>query len=201
MNEDMQDDREEQREEIKTILELASTLHAHGLSIPTRTIYLGGKELDAKTAAGFIKNMLLLEGLGPDPITVIMNNPGGDVYHGLAIYDSIQRSKCEIKIIVRGYASSMGSIVLQAASERIMGPNAVQLIHYGTESLSHHSKVVERQAEESKRINDWMEQMYLKRIQEKRSGFTLGELREMLSFDKYLTAQQSVDLGLADSIG
>jgi ATP-dependent Clp protease protease subunit len=196
-----EDDREERREEIKTILELASAFHDRGLMVPTRTIYLGSKEVDAKMASTFIKNVALLEGLGADPITVIMNNPGGDVYHGLAIYDAIQRSKCEIKVIVRGYAMSMGSIILQAASDRVMGPNAVQMIHYGTESLSHHSKVVERQAEESKRINDWMEQMYLKRIQEKRPDFTIGELREMLSFDKYLTAQQSVDLGLADSIG
>jgi len=64
-----------------------------------------------------------------------------------------------------------------------------------------HSKDFTRRARENERINTWMERLYLRRIREKQPKFPLSRLRKMLNFDTFLTAEQSVALGLADAIG
>lgn len=201
--------RREQREEDGALLEAIGAFHEHGVFMPSRTIYMGSvtanlegeSGTDAKMAEAFIKNLHVLEQSSHDPIVVIMNNLGGDDYHGLAIYDAIKASPCHVTIVARGYAMSMGSIILQAASERVMGERSAQLIHYGTMTIGAHTKTVKIWADESERVNDWMEQLYLERIRERQPGFELEQLRKMLAHDCVLTAQQSIDLGLADRIG
>jgi ATP-dependent Clp protease protease subunit len=205
--------REEEREEQTLILRSSEIFHDNGIYLPSRTIYMGSDPnfdggdvgVDCKMAERFVKNLHMLEAMAPDRVTVLMNNPGGDVYNGLAIFDAIQLSRCPITIKARGYAMSMGSIILQAATrpgdKRLIGPSAVQMIHYGTDSITHHAKTVYVRALEGERINDWMEKMYLERIHKKLPNFTLEELQKMLNFDKFLTAQESIDLGLADEIG
>jgi ATP-dependent Clp protease protease subunit len=200
--------REENRDETVTLVRMAELFHDHGLSIATRTIYMSGTQswegdsgTDVLMAERVIKNLHALENISAEPITILMNNPGGDVYHGLAIYDAIKTSPCRVSVVVRGYAMSMGSIILQAASERLMGPNSVQMIHYGTDSITHHAKTVVVRALECDRINDWMETMYLERIRQKNPAFKLSKLKKMLAFDKFLTAAESIALGLADRIG
>jgi ATP-dependent Clp protease protease subunit len=200
--------REEEREEITLMLRSSEIFHDTGIHLPSRTIYMGNETywdgevgVDSKMAERFIKNLHMLEMASSDPITVVSNNPGGDVYSGLAIYDSILISPCHITIKARGYAMSMGSIILQAAKKRIMSPTCVQMIHYGTDSITHHAKTVLVRALEGERINVWMENLYLSKIHEKNPDFTLEALQKMLNFDRFLTAQESVDMGLADEIG
>lgn len=204
-------DREEQRDEITTLIRAAELFHETGLSLPTRTVYMGSETVDsdgsesgtdAKMAERLIKNLHILEQVDASkPITVVMNNIGGDEYHGAAMYDAITNSPCRVSITVRGHAMSMGSIILQAADDRVMGPSAMQMIHYGTWGVNHHSKTAAKIAKEGERWDLWMENLYLKRIREKRPSFTLAELRKMLDHDTYLTAEQSIEIGLADRIG
>lgn len=200
--------REENRDETVTLVRLAELFHDTGLAIPTRTIYMGGVQswdgevgTDVLMAERVIKNLHTLENMGTGPITILMNNPGGDWYHGIAIYDSIKQSPCEITIKARGYAMSMGSIILQAATHRWMSPTASQMLHYGTDGYFHHSKTFEKYAEQSKKINAVMEGIYLDRIREKHPKFKKAQLKKLLNFDTYLTAQESIDLGLADRVG
>lgn len=146
------------------------------LDTTTRTIYMGsmssdfeGNEsgVDNVMAEYFIKGMHVLEAKSSKPVTVIMNNPGGDWYHGMAIYDAISCSPCEITIKVYGYAMSMGSIILQAADHRVMMPNSRFMIHYGYDGRSGHSKIVYKWADEGKRINHHMENIYLESMLKK----------------------------------
>lgn len=183
--------------------------HDYGIYIPTRTLFMGSEEYsmedgesgtDGKMAERIIKNILILEGLNKEPITIVMNNIGGDVNHGLAIYDTIKNCESHVTIKVLGNSCSMGSVILQAADERIMAPNAVQMIHYGKMSVNDNNKTVLKQVEESKRIDKWMENMYLEKIQQKNPDFKKSRLKQMFTHDTYLTAEQSVDLGLADKI-
>jgi len=187
----------------------------YDLFIPARLIFMGsytsdwdGNEsgVNHSMAEGFIKSMHVLERMQPAPglsdeITVIMNNPGGEWYHGMAIYDTIEASSCHVTIRAVGHAMSMGSIILQAADRRIMSPNSRLMIHYGTSGFNNHTKIVQKWAEEDKKICAWMEQLYLSKIQVKHPGFTLKKVREMLSFDTILTAEEAVNLGLADEVG
>jgi len=63
---------------------------------------------DAKMAESLIKNLVILENINKEPITIIMNNIGGDVYHGIAIYDAIKACESRVTIKVFGSAQSMG---------------------------------------------------------------------------------------------
>jgi len=146
------------------------------LDVDNRTLFMGSMGYDYEggesgvdnfMAEYFIKGMYVLESKGDKPITIIMNNPGGDWYHGMAIYDSIYNSKSHCTIKVYGHAMSMGSIILQAADERVMMPNSRFMIHYGYDGRYGHSKIFERWADEGKRTNLQMENLYLDKIMEK----------------------------------
>jgi ATP-dependent protease ClpP protease subunit len=221
----------------------------HNVDLESRTIYMGSLSSDFDSnesgvdhlmAEYIIKGIHLLESRSDDDITIIMNNPGGDWYHGLAIYDAVKYSICHCTIRVYGHAMSMGSLILQAADSRVMMPNSKFMIHYGYNGSVGHTKSFERSADESKRIGFQMENIYLDEImkKEKHEGHghiakvmsriinrlrafeinpTLASykfsknteskreeirevLKEMLNFDTYLDAQETVDLGLADQV-
>lgn len=184
-------------------------LHDYHIYIPSRTIWMGAIDdnledfepgTDFRMAETVIKNLTILESISKDPITIIMNNPGGDVYHGLAIYDAIKACESQVTVKVFGSAMSMGSIILQAADERIMSPNSVQMVHYGYIGAAGHVKTVYRHIEEGKRIDSWMENMYLEKIREKIPDFSKQRLSGMINHDCFFTAAKSVEFGLADKI-
>lgn len=183
--------------------------HDYSLYIPKRTIYIGSEDhdlehgesgTDGAMAERAIKNLTILEGISTEPIKIIMNNIGGDEYHGFAIYDAIKACDSFITIQIFGHAMSMGSIILQAADERVMSPTSKQMIHYGSWSVDGHAKSAQKWAEEYDKMDTWMEEMYLKRIKEKNLKFTMAKLQVLLDHDTFLTAQESIDLGLADKI-
>jgi ATP-dependent Clp endopeptidase proteolytic subunit ClpP len=182
--------------------------HDYGLYIPNRTIYMGSEGSEDGDETGvdylmmerFVKNLLILDSSSGEPITIVMNNTGGDEYHGLAIYDAIKSCRAEITIKVFGHAMSMGSIILQAADKRLMAKNSRQMIHYGTWAMSGHAKTAQKWAQEGLSIDKWMEKMYLKRIQEKNPTFTLDDLKGALDHDTFYTAEASVAMGLADGV-
>lgn len=183
--------------------------HDHGIYLPNRTLYVGSEStdesgesgVDARMAEKFIKNLAILEAINQEPITIIMNNPGGDWYHGIAIYDAIKAAKSHVTIQVMGMAMSMGAVILQAADERIISPSSKFMIHYGTMGLnSTHSKIFDKWSDENKRLNLEMEQILLDRIHDKHPTFKLRKLKELLNFDTILTASETVRLGLADKV-
>lgn len=184
--------------------------HDYSLYVPTRTIYMGSEHVndedfsesgvEATMTERQIKNLHILDIASEEPITIIMNNPGGDVNHGLAIYDAIRACRSHVTVKVFGHAMSMGSIILQAADERIMSENSSQMIHYGSLALDKHAKTAYKIVEEFKRIDKWMEKMYLTKMKEKNPHFTLARLQRMLDHDTFLTAKESVGFGLADKV-
>ena len=163
----------------------------HNLDLDSRTIYMGslgyspeGGEsgVDHLMSEYFIKGMHLLESRKSEgDIKILMNNPGGEWYHGMAIYDAIRNSKCHCTIKVYGHAMSMGSIILQAADHRIMMPNSRFMIHYGYNGLSGHTKIFEKWAEEGKKINYTMENIYLESLMEKEENEGNGYIAKVLS--------------------
>lgn len=182
--------------------------HEYSLYLPTRTLYMGSEEhdengesgTDGAMAARLIKNVHLLESINKEPITIIMNNIGGDEYHGFAIYDAIKSCESHVTIKVYGHAMSMGSIILQAADDRLMAPTSRQMIHYGTWGVHDHAKTAQQWAKEGRKIDIWMENMYMEKILEKNPKFKIKKLKEMLDHDTFLTAEESLELGLCDRI-
>lgn len=181
----------------------------YDIYIPTRTITIGtasydenGEETgtDFKMAERAIKNLHILDSQSDKPITIIMNNIGGWQGHGNAIFDAIRNCRSHVTIQATGHVQSMGSVIFQAADQRVMMPTAEFMMHYGELSQSGHPRSVEKWVERNKKYERWMEDLYLSRMQQVDPKMTRKKLQEMLNFDTILNAQETVNLGLADKI-
>lgn len=183
----------------------------YGIYLPNRHMYMGSavytedgeSGTDHFMAERAIKNLHLLDSLAPNgdnPLTIIMNNLGGDEYHCMAIYDAIMACRNHVTMIGTGYVMSAGSVIFQAADERVMSPNSRMMIHYGTWGMYDHPKIAYAWAEESKKMNQVMRNIYLERIREKHPDYLEEELDKLLNFDTILNPYEAVDLGLADRV-
>lgn len=183
----------------------------YDIYIPTRTLVMrshlvdedGESGTDAEMAQRIIKGLHILDSAAPagdKPITIIMNNPGGCEYNGLGIYDAIKSCKNHVTIIVYGQAMSMGGIILQAADKRIMSVNSRFMAHYGQFAANANTKDVYKWVDDNKRIDDWMEDLFLERMQQKNPKILKRELQELLRTDLILTGEEAVRMGLADEV-
>lgn len=181
----------------------------YSIDLSTRTIYMGSSSdlneesegITGRLSERVIKAIHILDSQpGEQELTIIINNPGGDVYEGLAIYDAIKSCKNRVRAVVYGRCMSMASWILQAADERIMAASSVMMIHYGECHISGHSKSAMIWAKEEERLNKVMEEILLEKMKEKIPEVTRTQLHNMIKFDKILTAAEAVELGLADSI-
>lgn len=192
----------------RNIDETATLYHEHGVCLRTRTVFIDGDEdedgfeVTMKSARRDIKNLQLLDSLSPDgtrPIYVKLNCNGGEVLAGMAIYDAI--ASCVNKVIVLAHnAMSMGSIILQAGDERILYPHCTVMIHNGSVSRAGSPKTVENWQKYDKSMDTRHENIYLDKIKQKKPRFTRKQLQDMLEHDTILSAQEAVDLGLADKV-
>lgn len=185
----------------------------YGLDMDNRTIYLGSAEYDEEGDASgvdfymtekFIKALHLLEKTGPNgdrPIHIMMNNPGGCMINGMAIYDAIKAAKNHVTITVYGDACSMGCIILQAADERILAPHSVVMFHEGYDGYnSNHPEIIRRWVKFNERYANFLDNILLTKIKEKQPDLKDKKFQELNVFDTIFTAQEAVDFGLADKI-
>jgi ATP-dependent Clp protease protease subunit len=167
-------------------------------------------EVSEHSASLIVAQMLFLESENPDKdISFYVNSPGGLVTAGLAIYDTMQFIKPDIQTIVIGQAASMGSFLAQAGApgKRFVLPESRTMIHRvssgtpGTRGSVHVQELqfedAKRTYEESQRINTRLTELY---VRHNTAGKTYDEMYELMKFDTFLSAQQAVDLGLADKI-
>lgn len=174
-----------------------------------RMLYLGSQSQSGEEESGtdhkmfeyFLKGLLLLTSSSEtDPIIIYMNNPGGDFYHGMGIFNAITNCKSHVEIICYGSACSMGSIILQAADTRTLSEDCVLMIHDGDDTITGPTKSVEKWAEHGKQTRKRMYEIYHNRMIEKNNKITLKKIESMCTHDKILTAQEAMDIGLADKI-
>jgi len=175
-----------------------------------RLIYLGshrpdssdGNEsgVDCKMAEMFVKAMIDLDEASAKPIFVHMNNIGGSVQHGLAIYDIIKASRCIVNGICWGHATSMGSIILQACDVRLVSKHCVMMIHDGFESLSGQPKSIENWTKYNAKLRKHIYEIYLARMKVAKPRMTISKVEELCSHDTIFSADQAVAYGLADAV-
>ena len=157
-----------------------------------------------------VAQMLFLEADNPDKeINLYINSPGGSVTAGLAIYDTMQFIKPDVRTIVMGQAASMGSFLAQAGAvgKRCVLPESRTMIHRvssGTKGTSGSVHIQElefedarRHFEESKRLNKRLTELY---VRHNTADKTYEELFETMKFDTFLSAEEAVANGLADKI-
>lgn len=180
----------------------------YDVSLETRTIYLGsnadndGEEtgVDYKMAEKAIKALHLLS-QSEAPITILMNNLGGDFIHGMAIYDAIKEKRNHITIKAYGYCMSMGTLIMQAADERVLAGNSQFMIHYGETSISSDDPIkLESWNKRNKKDNELMESIYLAKIKQVHPEFNIKQLRKLLRDETILDPEDVVALGLADKM-
>jgi ATP-dependent Clp protease, protease subunit len=166
-----------------------------------RDVYLIG-DIEKDTARSCIERLRDLANENSRPITLFINSAGGNVTDGLAIHDAIRHiisRGIEITIIVQGMAYSMGSVVLQAASEgrRLAFPHSWIMIHEPAKWAGWQS--TSAAAQHLERLKQMQDQIY--KILSFRSGKPLRQIiRDTKRTDFYLDAQNALDYGLIDSV-
>lgn len=178
--------------------EYLEMFHEHNIHIPSRSILLSG-EINAERRDEFLKNLLTLDEKGKE-ITVFLSSEGGYTDQGKSIYDLISSRESHIKGIVLDEASSTASFIAQACDERIMMPNSYMMLHIGEESTGGHPTTKKRWDKKYEADTKVMEDMYLRRIKEKKPRYTRKQLQSLLTFDTILSPKEAIDLGLADRI-
>jgi ATP-dependent Clp protease protease subunit len=166
-----------------------------------RDVYLIG-DIEKDTARACIERLRELANDSNRPITLFVNSAGGNVTDGLAIHDAVRyiiSAGIEVTIIVQGMAYSMGSIVLQAASEgrRLAFPHSWIMIHEPAKWAGWQS--TSAAAQHLERLKQMQDQIY--KILSSRSGKPLRQIiRDTKRTDFYLDAQSAKEYGLIDAI-
>ena len=164
-----------------------------------RKVFLWG-EVSDKSARDVTEKLLFLEFKEPGkPITFYINTPGGSITAGMAIYDTMQLISSPIKVVVTGMAASMGSILLSGAEkgQRVLYPHSRVLIHQPLISGQMVAVAVDIhiQAKEMEKLRD-----ELNNILASASGQPLEKIQKDTDRDFYMTAEEAIEYGLADSI-
>jgi len=166
-----------------------------------RDVYLIG-DIEKDNARSFIEKVRELASENRKPITVYINSAGGNVTDGLAIHDVIRHivsTGVEITVVVQGMAYSMGSVVLQAASEgrRLAFPHSWIMIHEPAKWAGWQSTTAA--AQHLDRLKQMQSQIY--RIMASRSGKPLRQIiRDTKRTDFYLDAWKAKEYGLIDHV-
>ena len=167
------------------------------LLLKNRIIFLGD-DVNDHSANVIIAQLLFLEKEDPTAdIHFYINSPGGDVYAGLAIYDAMQLSRCDISTTCIGKAASMGSILLAAGTKgkRRILKNSRVMIHQVSSGFRGTVKDINVQAKETNLLMD-----SLMNILAHHTGKDLEKVRDDCDRDCWMSAEEALAYGLVDEI-
>jgi len=162
-----------------------------------RVIFLVGPVTD-QTANLVIAQMLFLESENPDKdIALYINSPGGSVYAGMAIYDTMQFVKPDISTICVGMAASMGAFLLSAGTKgkRFALPNSRIMIHQPSGGSQGQASDIEIQAREILHLRE-----RLNGILGERTGQPIERIARDTDRDNFMSAEDAVSYGIIDRI-
>jgi ATP-dependent Clp protease, protease subunit len=162
-----------------------------------RIIFLG-TPVDDQIANLIVAQLLHLESEDPDKdISLYVNSPGGSVYSGLAIYDTMQFVKPDIQTICVGIAMSMGALLLAggAAGKRMALPNAKILIHQVSGGFQGQATDIEIAARETIALKRRLEEIIAHH-----SGQDIEKVSKDMERDYFLTSQEADEYGIIDRV-
>jgi ATP-dependent Clp protease, protease subunit len=162
-----------------------------------RIVFIGTPISD-QIANLVIAQLLHLESEDPDKdISIYINSPGGDVYSGLAIYDTMQFIKPDVTTICFGIAMSMGSLLLTGGTngKRLALPNSRILIHQPSAGFEGQSTDIEIHAREIIEMRGRIDGLYAKH-----TGKSAEEVNRDMERDRFFKADEAVDYGLIDRV-
>ncbi len=160
--------------------------------LKTRTILLTG-EVDKDLSEKVIRHLLLLESQSSEPITILIDSPGGDVYAGFSIFDMIRFVKAPVRIVGMGLIASAAALILLAVpkARRFGLPNSSYLIHQplsGIQGVASDIEIHARELEKTKlRLNE---------IIAEATGQSLERVSKDTDRDYWMNAQEALAYGL-----
>jgi ATP-dependent Clp protease, protease subunit len=173
------------------------TSNIFSLLLRNRIIFLG-TPIDDQIANGIVAQLLFLSSEDPEsPIQMYINSPGGHVYAGMAIYDTMQMIPNDISTLAVGMTASFGTILLTAGTKgkRYALPNATIHMHQPLGGAQGQASDIEIQAREILRLKD-----QLNDVLARHTGQTLEAIERDTNRDYYLDAKAAVEYGLVDQV-
>ncbi len=169
----------------------------YSLLLKERIIFLG-TAIDDQVANVTVAQLLYLSKEDPErPIQMYINSPGGQIYAGLAIYDTMQMIPNKISTVAVGVTASCGSVLLTAGTkgQRYALPHATIHMHQPLGGAQGQASVIEIQAREILRLKT-----RLNEIMSNATGKSLEVIQRDTERDFYLDAAQAVEYGLVDQV-
>lgn len=186
-------------------LDQISLLHNYHIDITTKTITLSG-EVNDEMADTALKNLHILNQTN-GKITIYLTTDGGDLSAGKVIYDAIRYSSNVIRIVCFSNVMSCGTLILMAGDERIMSAHSMLMLHSGNEGLGQeHPRNIDKAYANLRRDEAFIESVYLDRMNEKlrkdkKKLLTSKSIRDLITWDTYISPEEALKLGLITSIG
>ncbi len=162
-----------------------------------RIVFLG-TPVDDQIANLIVAQFLHLQAEAPDKdISFYINSPGGSVYAGMAIYDTMQYITCDVQTICFGIAMSMGSLLLAggAPGKRLALPNSRILIHQPSGGFQGQQADIAIHAQEILSLRERLDAIYAKH-----TGQPVEQLTKDMDRDRFFTPEEAKDYGLIDGI-
>jgi ATP-dependent Clp protease protease subunit len=162
-----------------------------------RVVFVG-TPIDDQIANVVVAQLLHLEAEDPDKdISMYINSPGGVVYSGLAIYDTMQFIKPDVATVCCGVAMSMGSLLLAGGTpgKRSALPNSRILVHQPSGGFQGQASDIQIHAREALELRRRVEEIYAHH-----TGKPIDEISEALERDRFFTPEQATEFGLVDQV-
>jgi ATP-dependent Clp protease protease subunit len=162
-----------------------------------RIVFIG-QPIDDQVANLAVAQLLHLESEDADKdVSLYINSPGGGVYAGLGIYDTMQFIKPDVQTICFGVAMSMGSVLLAggAPGKRMSLPNSRILIHQPSGGFEGQSADIQIHAEEIVKLRDRVDEIY-----SHHTGQPVAQVHDDMERDRYFDPGQALEYGLIDRV-
>ncbi|HEX8123665.1 MAG TPA: ATP-dependent Clp endopeptidase proteolytic subunit ClpP [Solirubrobacteraceae bacterium] len=162
-----------------------------------RIIFLG-TAVDDQIANLIVAQLLHLESSDPDKdISIYINSPGGSIYAGMAIYDTMQFIKPDVSTICCGIAMSMGSLLLAggAHGKRFSLPNSRILIHQPSAGFEGQATDIEIHAQEILKTRARIDEIYAHHTRQ-----SLEQVHTDMERDRFFKPEEAVEYGLIDKV-
>lgn len=153
--------------------------------------------VDSEIASSVVGQMLFLDSESSDEITLILSTPGGSIYDGLSIYDTMNRIKSPVSTICTGIAASMGAFILSGGEKglRCATKSSRIMIHSVASGHQGHYHDLEIDFKETKFLQDYLTNEIVKN-----TGQSLAKVRKDMSRDYYMSAEEALKYGIIDKI-
>ena len=164
--------------------------------LKNRIILLTG-EIDDNLASSIIAELLYLDSLNNDDISIYINSPGGSVTAGMAIYDTMNFIKSDVSTICLGMAASMGAFLLSSGTKgkRYILPNSEVMIHQPLGGAQGQATEIKIAAEHILKLRD-----KLNLILSKNTNQSLKKIKNDTERDNFMDSKEALEYGIVDKI-